>query len=94
MAEEALELAAKNGHWVILQVGIYELRQRLIDPTIVIQRVRSQNIHLVKKWLPILEKKLESLGENAHADFRVFMSAEPASSPSAHIIPQVRFYKN
>ncbi|XP_065217396.1 dynein beta chain, ciliary [Planococcus citri] len=65
VAEQALEISSKQGHWVVLQ-----------------------NIHLVKKWLPTLEKKLESLSEGAHANFRVFMSAEPASSPSAHIIPQ------
>lgn len=48
-----------------------------------------QNIHLVKKWLPSLEKKLEFYGESSHNDYRVFMSAEPAATPSAHIIPQV-----
>lgn len=52
-----------------------------------------QNIHLVKKWLPSLEKKLEHFSENSHSDYRVFMSAEPAATPSAHIIPQVRFLK-
>ena len=36
VAEQAMDVAAKNGHWVVLQ-----------------------NIHLVKKWLPLLEKKLE-----------------------------------
>ncbi|XP_072155544.1 dynein beta chain, ciliary isoform X1 [Bemisia tabaci] len=65
VAEEAMDIAAKEGHWVILQ-----------------------NIHLVKKWLPALEKKLENLSENAHAQYRVFMSAEPAATASAHIIPQ------
>ena len=52
----------------------------------------SQNIHLVKKWLPTLEKKLEFYAEGSHEDYRVFMSAEPAATPSAHIIPQVRSY--
>ncbi|KAK7573934.1 hypothetical protein V9T40_011125 [Parthenolecanium corni] len=65
VAEEALDVAAKSGHWVILQ-----------------------NIHLVRKWLPTLEKKLEALSEGASSDFRVFMSAEPASSAAGHIIPQ------
>lgn len=53
-----------------------------------------QNIHLVKKWLPALEKKLEHLSDNAHDNYRVFMSAEPASTPSAHIIPQVHRSEN
>lgn len=49
-----------------------------------------QNIHLVKKWLPSLEKKLEYYAESSHDDYRVFMSAEPAATAAAHIIPQVR----
>lgn len=69
VAEEAMDVAAKNGHWVILQ-----------------------NIHLVKKWLPLLEKKLEMAAEGSHENYRVFMSAEPASTPAGHIIPQVTFY--
>ena len=36
-----------------------------------------QNIELVARWLPKLEKKLEALVEDAHADFRVFLSALP-----------------
>lgn len=53
-----------------------------------------QNIHLVKKWLPLLEKKLEVACEGSNLNYRVFMSAEPASSPSSHIIPQVYFSIN
>ena len=30
-----------------------------------------QNVHLVKKWLPTLEKRLETYSEGAHPDFRV-----------------------
>ncbi|XP_068084396.1 dynein beta chain, ciliary [Anabrus simplex] len=65
VAEEAMDIGAKSGHWVILQ-----------------------NIHLVKKWLPQLEKKLELYGTGSHPDYRMFMSAEPAATPAAHIIPQ------
>ncbi|KAH1023596.1 hypothetical protein HUJ04_012770 [Dendroctonus ponderosae] len=65
VAEKAMEIAAKQGHWVVLQ-----------------------NIHLVKKWLPSLEKHLEKHAQGSHPDYRVFMSAEPASSASGHIIPQ------
>lgn len=65
IAENALNIASQEGHWVILQ-----------------------NIHLVQKWLSTLEKKLEQYSENSHENFRVFMSAEPASSPEIHIIPQ------
>ncbi|XP_040979289.1 LOW QUALITY PROTEIN: dynein heavy chain 17, axonemal [Aquila chrysaetos chrysaetos] len=65
VAERALEVAAAQGHWVILQ-----------------------NIHLVARWLGTLEKTVEQYSLGSHADYRVFMSAEPAPSPEAHIIPQ------
>lgn len=47
-----------------------------------------QNIHLVAKWLSKLEKKLEQYSEGSHKAYRVYMSAEPASTPEGHIIPQ------
>lgn len=47
-----------------------------------------QNIHLVAKWLPHLEKIIEESLENAHHDFRLFVSAEAAPSPDFHTIPQ------
>ncbi|XP_065591374.1 dynein axonemal heavy chain 17 isoform X2 [Cyrtonyx montezumae] len=65
VAEQALEVAAAQGHWVILQ-----------------------NIHLVARWLGTLEKHVEQHSTGSHPDYRVFMSAEPAPSPEAHIIPQ------
>lgn len=49
--------------------------------------VMLQNIHLTAKWLPVLEKKLESLSGSAHPDYRVFLSAEPAGDPAYHVIP-------
>lgn len=65
VAEAAIDVASKKGHWVILQ-----------------------NIHLVAKWLPSLEKKMEMTMENSHPNYRLFISAEPASSHEYHIIPQ------
>ena len=65
VAEHAMEIASKEGHWVVLQ-----------------------NIHLVSKWLSTLEKMLEIHGENGNPNFRMFISAEPAGDPAAHIIPQ------
>ncbi|XP_062957128.1 dynein axonemal heavy chain 11 [Cynocephalus volans] len=47
-----------------------------------------QNVHLVAKWLGMLEKLLERFGQGSHQDYRVFMSAETAPTPSEHIIPQ------
>lgn len=47
-----------------------------------------QNIHLVAKWLSTLDKKVERYSIGSHDDYRVFMSAEPAPCPDAHIIPQ------
>ena len=65
VAENALDLAAKEGHWVVLE-----------------------NIHLVRKWLPALEKKLEQCSLEGHDNFRYFLTAEPASTRANHIIPQ------
>lgn len=65
MAEKAMDQAAQNGHWVVLQ-----------------------NIHLTKKWLPALEKKMEYYADNSHPEYRIFLSAEPAATAAAHIIPQ------
>uniref|UniRef100_A0A7N6B4D8 Dynein heavy chain 9, axonemal n=1 Tax=Anabas testudineus TaxID=64144 RepID=A0A7N6B4D8_ANATE len=79
IAEQALELAAKNGHWVILQVQLGSLPS---------QRRINFNIHLVARWLGTLEKLLELHAEGSHENFRVFVSAEPSSTPEGHIIPQ------
>ncbi|KAM4689042.1 dynein axonemal heavy chain 11 [Discoglossus pictus] len=65
VAEETMEKAAQQGHWVILQ-----------------------NVHLVAKWLVTLEKLLEQYSIGSHKDYRIFISAEPASTPEEHIIPQ------
>lgn len=64
VAERALDLASKEGHWVVLQ-----------------------NIHLVKKWLPSLEKKIEAYSIGSHESYRLFMSAEPSPTREGHIIP-------
>ena len=45
-------------------------------------------MHLVAKWLPTLEKKLEETSASAHEAYRAFVSAEPAPTPDLHIIPQ------
>lgn len=66
VAEQAMDISANEGHWVILQ-----------------------NVHLVTKWLPTLEKKMEQLSENPQDDYRLFVSAEPNPNPQASIIPQV-----
>lgn len=47
-----------------------------------------QNVHLVAKWLPTLEKKLEQYSSESNQDYRVYISAEPAASAEYHIIPQ------
>ncbi|CAK9799022.1 Dynein beta chain, ciliary [Anthophora plagiata] len=47
-----------------------------------------QNVHLVKKWLPTLEKKMEQFSENPDENYRLFISAEPSPDPHESIIPQ------
>ena len=51
-------------------------------------RVILQNIHLVARWLSKLDKKIEQYSEGSNADYRVYMSAEPAANRSGHLIPQ------
>ncbi|XP_023241581.1 dynein beta chain, ciliary-like isoform X1 [Centruroides sculpturatus] len=78
----------KNFHNVSLGQGQEIVAENALD--IASQKghwVILQNIHLVQKWLPNLEKKLEQYFEDSHPNFRVFMSAEPAESPETHIIP-------
>jgi len=49
-----------------------------------------QNIHLVQKWLPNLEKKMEQLmHDEPHEDYRLYISAEPSADPHKSLIPQV-----
>ena len=40
------------------------------------------------RWLPTLEKKIEQYSVDSHPAYRVYMSAEPASSRESHTIPQ------
>ena len=47
-----------------------------------------QNVHLVAKWLPTLEKRMEEAALVAHESYRIYISAEPAPSPESHILPQ------
>ena len=47
-----------------------------------------QNIHLVKLWLPTLEKLIDQQSDSANPTYRLFLSADPAPSPASHIIPQ------
>ena len=51
-----------------------------------------QNVHLVKTWLPSLEKKIEEQSEGAHKTYRLFLSADPAPNRASHIIPQVQYF--
>lgn len=105
-----MEEAAKEGHWVILQVQLKETHflmlewgesEKEISMTVPVEyatvielwlcvSISLQNIHLVARWLGALEKLLERCCEDSHPDYRVFMSAEPASTAQEHIIPQVK----
>lgn len=65
VAENAMDIAAEHGHWVILQ-----------------------NIHLVSKWLPTLEKKMEQHCDSSNENFRLYLSAEAAADPQYNVLPQ------
>ena len=45
-----------------------------------------QNVHLMQRWLPTLDEKLETL--SPHPNFRVFISAEPPPLPYMKNIPE------
>ncbi|XP_022909837.1 dynein beta chain, ciliary-like [Onthophagus taurus] len=64
VAENAMDVAAREGHWVILQ-----------------------NIHLVARWLPTLEKKMEQYNENSNENYRLYLSAEAAADPANNVLP-------
>ena len=48
--------------------------------------VMLQNIELVARWLPKLEKKLEGLVDGAHPEFRVFLSSLPQNVVPVQIL--------
>ena len=50
--------------------------------------VMLQNCHLMQSWVPKLERLLEVVQENAHPDFRCFVSAEPPPIPSWKNMPE------
>jgi len=50
--------------------------------------VMLQNCHLMQSWVPKLERLLEVVQENAHPDFRCFISAEPPPIPSWKNMPE------
>jgi dynein heavy chain len=50
--------------------------------------VMLQNCHLMQSWVPKLERLLEVVQENAHPDFRCFISAEPPPMASWKNMPE------
>ena len=50
--------------------------------------VMLQNCHLMSSWVPKLERLLEVVTEDAHEDFRCFISAEPPPMPSMRNMPE------
>lgn len=47
-----------------------------------------ENIHLVARWLPTLEKKMEQCSETGDEKYRLYLSAEAGADPQACVIPQ------
>jgi dynein heavy chain len=50
--------------------------------------VMLQNCHLMSSWVPQLERLLEIVCDNAHEDFRCFISAEPPPLPTLKNMPE------
>lgn len=86
-----LKFSPDNGNFynVSLGQGQEEVAEQAIETASKMGHwVILQNVHLVAKWLPTLEKKMEAAMENAHDNYRLYISAEPAASAEYHIIPQ------
>ena len=78
-----------NFHNVSLGQGQEQIAERAIDIASDMGHwVILQNIHLVLKWLPTLEKKMTQEDKAVHQDFRLFISSEPAANPHETTIPQ------
>lgn len=50
--------------------------------------VMLQNCHLMSTWVPKLERLLEVVSEDAHENFRCFISAEPPPMPNWKNMPE------
>ncbi|XP_025202252.1 dynein beta chain, ciliary-like, partial [Melanaphis sacchari] len=79
----------KNFHNISLGQGQEQVAENAIELSSRMGNwVMLQNVHLVQKWLPTLDKKMEASFEHPHVNYRIFISAEPAADPLYHIIPQ------
>ena len=82
-------LANKNFYSISLGQGQEEIAEEAMTKAHLHGHwVVLQNIHLVKLWLPRLEKKIDEQADEAHPNYRLFLSADPAPSAASHIIPQ------
>ncbi|VVC32244.1 Hypothetical protein CINCED_3A002285 [Cinara cedri] len=87
--KKGFTIEKKNFYNISLGQGQEKLAEDAIELSSRIGNwVMLQNVHLVQNWLPILDKKMEASFENPHENYRLFISAEPASDPHYHIIPQ------
>ena len=50
--------------------------------------IMLQNVHLMAKWIKRFENDLERVSQDAHKDFRCFISSEPPPLPWMDIIPE------
>ncbi|KAK4884824.1 hypothetical protein RN001_001095 [Aquatica leii] len=78
-----------NFHSVSLGQGQEIVAERAIDVAAELgDWVILQNIHLVARWLASLEKKMEQHIEDAHDNYRLYLSAESGGDPRVCVIPQ------
>ena len=69
VAESAMEMAASGENQLNVRTPSFGNEIDLIIPSEG-HWVILQNIHLVKTWLPSLEKKIEEYSEGSHSDYR------------------------
>ena len=82
-------ITEENGLFCNISMG--QGQEKRADETIVKLAEKGgwvflQNVHLMQTWLPTLDEKLETI--TPHANFRVFISAEPPPLPYMKNIPE------
>ncbi|KAF3691815.1 Dynein heavy chain 11, axonemal Axonemal beta dynein heavy chain 11 Ciliary dynein heavy chain 11 [Channa argus] len=58
------------------------------DKLTFLSHIAFQNVHLVARWLPSLDMRLEAAAMDSHPHHRVFISVEPPPSHEQHVIPR------
>ena len=81
----------QNGNFINIPMGQGQearANKSLVESAEQGKWIMLQNVHLMISWLKVFENDLEKVQQNAHPDFRVFISSEPPPLPTMVIIPE------